>query len=156
MKITLWTDELQTMRQAYEDIKNGEEPWVALGNFTNDFFDEDEREARRALFVEPLDIELATTETHHQWAVFCAASIEYLCGKYDLSIPHWIHDPVYAPLAIAWYMVPTPQAAQISSVRERLEMETPEAFKRRNIFCGNRIYLNKREEAEKLRRLMSA
>jgi hypothetical protein len=48
-----------------------------------------------------------------------------------------------------------PQDAQIR-IRERLEAETPEAFTRRNIFCGDRVYLNKREEAEKLRRLMSA
>jgi hypothetical protein len=153
-----WDDvEVQTIRQAYIDICQGETPWVALGNFTNDFFDGDEPEERMALFVEPLNVELGTTEMLHQWAVFCAASVEYLCGKYDLPIPMWIDELAYAPLVQPWYHVPSmaPLDAQ-QRIRERLEVETPEAFRRRNIFCGNRVYLNKREEAEKLRRLMLA
>lgn len=93
----------------------------------------------------------------HQWAVFCAASIEYLCGKYDLSVPTWIADPAYAPLAQPWYHIPAMSPVlRHQIIREHLEAETPDVFKRQNIYCGNRIYLNKREEAEKLRRLMFA
>jgi hypothetical protein len=129
MDMQSWDEfDVQTMRQAFVDICQGETPWVALGNFTNDFFDEDEREARMALFVEPLDVELATTETHHQWAVFCAASVEYLCSKYDLSIPPWIHDPAYAPLSQPWYHVPAMASEEMQGrMRERLDVESQEA-----------------------------
>lgn len=103
-------------------------------------------------------VETSTSEENlHQWAVFCAASIEYLCGKYDLSVPTWIADPAYAPLAQPWYHIPAMSPVlRHQIIREHLEAETPDVFKRQNIYCGNRIYLNKREEAEKLRRLMFA
>jgi len=41
-------------------------------------------------------------------------------------------------------------------VQERLRMETPEPFTRRNIFCGDRIFANKYELVADIRERQTA
>jgi|SRR5581483_1574244 len=142
-----------TMRQAFQeicrDIQDGSEtnPWVPLGNFMNSWFAY-HKNRRELLIKDPLEIpEQATTE-QIKWAVFCAASVEYFCQKYDIPSPKWIDDPAYEHLAEPWYDAPH---AHLEQIRQRLREESPEPFKRRNIFVSQRIYANKYEIAEDLR-----
>jgi hypothetical protein len=141
---------LQTMQLSYRQICAGEgkTPWVPLGNFTNHFFYWPRR--RNELVQDPIEEPAEPTPEMHQWAVFCAASVDYLCQKYHVPLPEWVNAPAYAPLREPWFFAPA--AHHLPDVRKHYERETPEAFARRNIFCGNRVYLNKREEANKLRR----
>jgi hypothetical protein len=149
----MWTDQPQTIQQSYKDICEGENPWLPLGNFMNDFFS-NFADRRMDLVHDPIQGPEQPTVEQQQWAVFCAAAVEYLCEKYDLSAPAWIREPAYVSLAEPWFF--SPAASNKPRVRERLERETPEAFVRRNIYCGNRVFLDKREEAAKLERLLSA
>lgn len=148
--MSAWTDE-QSILAAFAEICKGETPWVALGNFSNDFFEDEER--REALIHDP--IFLPKDITHDQevycWAVFCAASIEYLCHKYHLPCPSWVDQ--YPPLEHAWFH----SHAETNPLRrERYLRTTPKEFVSRNIYCGDRIWQNKKEEAAKLRqRLLS-
>jgi hypothetical protein len=163
-----WTDTPTTMALAYQEICSGEDPWLSLGNFTNDFFAVNDRNQRAALLWDPI-VELPmipktpapgdkvehthlTTELH-RWAVFCAASGVYLCQTYGLATPDWVFSPQFERLPEPWFF--SPMAATKPRVRERLEQETPETFKSRNIYCGARIFLDKRAEAEKLRQHLS-
>ena len=78
--------ELQTIARSYKEICEGQRPWNPLGNFMNDFFGNfpDRREELlRDLIEEPED---ATYEMH-KWAIFCAASVEYHCERYNLQCP---------------------------------------------------------------------
>lgn len=136
-------DHLQTMALTYQEICQGEQPWVALGNFMNDWFDY-AKGLRTQLVANPLSLpELPDNETL-RWAVFCAASVEYLCERYSVPCPPWVHNPTYS-LPKPWFDSP---GAYKPQVRSRLIQQTPEPFTRRNIYCGNRMFANKYELAE--------
>ena len=138
---------LQTMQEAYKRIsEEHEDPWVALGDFSNDFFDQPER--RADLVCDPVQEPASSTGEQHRWAVFCAASVEYLCQKYGIACPDWTSNPAYALLPEPWFDTTSTKP----QVLERLRETTPDAFRRRNIYCGDRIYINKREAAAEFRR----
>ena len=142
---------LQTISISYREILTDEDPWIALGNFMNDFFG-NYPDRRAELVCEPLQVPTYVTPEEHRWAVFCAATVEYLCQKYELVCPVWVHDPAYS-LAEPWYYT---MAVNKPHVRARLERETPEPFTRRNIYCGNRMFVNKYELAAERLQLQSA
>ena len=140
--------EFYTMKISYANICLGETPWVALGNFMNNFFGY-ARGRRADLIAEAISMPLDATLEQQQWAVFCAASVEYLCKKYHLDCPPWVQNPSIVSLSEPWYHFPA--ALTNSAVRERLIRETPQEFACKNIYCGNRVYANKYEAAAELR-----
>jgi hypothetical protein len=146
----MWSD-LQTMQETYQEITHGERPWNALGDFINYFFCY-ALDRRAELVKDPIEEPAETTPELHQWAVFCTASVEYLCQKYDLPCPDWVKKPI-SKLVEPWFMG---LGAKKPHVQERLKQETPEPFTRRNIFCGNRIFANKYEAAANIRERQTA
>lgn len=134
---------IETMRWAYNAICSGEDPWTALGNFTNAWYGY-ARHLRADLVCEPLQPPAQQTEYTCRWAAFCAASVEFLCECYDIACPEWIYDPSYV-LTDPWWRMPQPQN---SSMRDSLMRKTPVPFARRNIFCSNRLFQNKYEAYE--------
>ena len=149
---TSFVDILQTMALTYQDICQGEDPWLPLGNFMNDFFGY-HTDLREELLNDPIQEPANTTPEQHRWATFCAASVEYLCQKYDVPCPQWVHDSAYEKLPEPWFHSPL---ADKPRVRERLLRESPEPFARRNIFCSSRIFANKYEISEDLSQRRSA
>ena len=140
------TDHLQTMAVTYQEICQGETPWVALGNFMNDWFDY-ARDKRIQLVADPISLPESLNTDIQRWAAFCAASVEWLSERYNIPCPTWVHNPAYI-LAEPWFDSP---GAHKPQVRKWLIEETPEPFTRRNIFCGNRMFANKYELAEQMR-----
>lgn len=134
---------IQTMTWAYEQICKGEDPWTALGNFTNAWFGY-AKHVRPNLVNEPLIRPEQETEYTHQWAAFCAASVEFLCDHYNVLCPDWVNDPYYF-LETPWWRTPR---AHDPSIREQLLQDAPAPFARRNIFCTNRLFQNKYEMGE--------
>lgn len=135
-------DKAQTIAEAFRDICRGQDPWVALGDFSHDFFGNYcEPDQRMELVREPIELPEQSTPEVRQWAAFCASSVEYLCQMHTLPIPEWVDAPQYT-LAEAFYTSPL---AYKPRVRERLEREAPEAFRKRNVFCSERMYANKYE-----------
>src|SRR6266852_1607266 len=141
-------DQLQSMTLTYQEICQGEEPWVALGNFLNDWFDY-AKDRRAELVADPIVLPLLPGSEQLRWASFCAASVEYLCEHYIVPCPSWVHHPAYC-LPDPWFDALNPQKPQ---VRERLLRRTPQPFVKRNIYCGDRMFANKWELAEQYRRL---
>ena len=144
-------DHLQTMALTYQEIVQGEEPWIALGNFMNDWFDY-AKDKRTQLVAEPLTLPEKISVDDYRWATFCTASVEWLCERYGVPCPSWIHSAPYR-LSERWFDSP---GAHKPEVRARLIQETPEPFSRRNIYCGNRMFANKYELAEQHRLRSSA
>lgn len=140
-------DHLQTMAVTYQEICQGETPWVALGNFMNDWFDY-AKDKRVQLVSDPVSLLESLNANTQRWAAFCAASVEWLSERYGIPCPTWVHNPAYI-LAEPWFDSP---GAHKPQVRKWLIKETPEPFTRRNIFCGNRMFANKYELAEQMRR----
>ncbi|GAC1393281.1 MAG: hypothetical protein NVS4B11_14630 [Ktedonobacteraceae bacterium] len=125
----------QTVAETFEQICKGEQLWVALGNFLNDwwYFSTDHR---RELIETP--IIPAPTPDLHYWAVFCAAMVEWLCEQDNVPCPTWTMKECY--------ILPKPWFYDVGwSRRTNLLATTPAAFKRRNMFVGNRMFLGKRD-----------
>src|SRR5689334_14158340 len=94
-------EQLQTMALTDSEICQGEPPWVALGNFMNDWFD-DAKDRREQLVIEPIVLPSQPDRELLRWAAFCAASVEWLCARYKVPCPSWVSDPVYT-LAEPWF-----------------------------------------------------
>jgi hypothetical protein len=131
-------DYYQTMKLSFEQICQGQYVWIPLGNFMHEWYAERFSERER-LIVDPI-AEVYPRE-YEQWAAFCAASVRWFCATYEITCPSWVDKPQYV-LAEPWYM-DYPRKYW----RERRK-ETAEEFRRHNIFCGNRVYINKYERDE--------
>ncbi len=136
---------IQTMAWAYQQICAGEDPWTALGNFRNAWYDY-ARHIRAALVSEPLGKPEPDTEHTRHWAAFCAASVEFLCDRYEVPCPDWVYEPCYT-LSTPWYGDNIINLADTVVLQHRIKA-TPPPFARRNVFCGNRLFQNKYEMYE--------
>ncbi|GCE48316.1 hypothetical protein EI42_05218 [Thermosporothrix hazakensis] len=124
----------QTMKRAFAEICQGVDPWIALGNFMNEWFVYSVDD-RSQLVSELIHLPEQATPSQLQWAAFCAASVEYLCQKYNVPCPAW-PQTLNFKLPIPWYY-----PAKTQYLIER----TPEPFRRRNIYCGDKMFNNKTE-----------
>ncbi len=123
-------------------------PWVIF--FLNYWFGY-ATDRRAELVREPIQEPPEVTSDLQRWAAFWAASVEYLCGSYSTPCPTWVFHPMYT-LSDPWF---TGLGAHKPQIQARLIQETPPPFARRNIFCGNRMFANKYELAERVRGLTS-
>ena len=133
------------MAWAYQQICAGEDPWTALGNFTNAWYDY-AKDIRAALVSEPLVKQEQDTEYNRHWGAFCAASVEFLCDRYGVLCPEWVQEPDYM-LSTPWYGDNIVNLADTVVLEHRIKT-SPTPFARRNVFCGNRLYQNKYEMHE--------
>ena len=133
----------ETMRWAYQQICAGKDPWTGLGSFKHTWYGY-AKNIRADLVREPLELPEQETKYTRQWAAFCAASVEFLCERYNVACPEWVYDPHYT-LEIPWWHS---QRADDPTIQEDLLKTTPAPFARRNVFCGNRLFQNKYEMYE--------
>ena len=130
----------QTFARSFADIRAGEDPWIALGKMMHQFFGA-YKMFRAELVRDPLEMPNQVSTDLFQWAVFCAASVEYLCHTYHLECPAWAMEERYQ-LAEPWYYH---LAADLDEVQHELRETTPEEFARRNVYIGANPYRNKYE-----------
>jgi len=142
------TWKVQTIALAYRDICQGQMPWVALGNFMNEWFDYS-LDSRESLIIDELPIPEQETQETLQWAAFCAAAVEYLCEQYQVSCPAWVDHPKYV-LPEKWLAVEHPELLSTRGRDHRITT-TPATFAKRNIYCGDRVFANKYEFAKAFR-----
>lgn len=119
-------------RESFGRILQGEYPWVAFGDFLDDWRRSDS-EDRLDLVVQPLENPSTSDEQH--WAALFAAAIEQLCASEGLPAPAWVTEPRYY-LPEPWY--PT---ARKEKLRQIMEETTPEIFKRHKVFAGDRVLM---------------
>lgn len=131
--IRLWT-----VRVAYNSILAGRDPWYGLSKFSHHWFGA-YRDYRVELVREAIEIPENPTAEQWRWAVWCAASAEFLCCRAGLEVPPWAMDERFH-LVDPWYADDV-----LPEEEEELREETPEAFFRRGIFCEANPYRNKYE-----------
>jgi hypothetical protein len=119
-----------SIAETFTRICEGQTPWVALGDFLNDwwFFATDQRQA-----LTEVPLPSSPTPELHRWAAFCAATVEWLCTQDELPIPGWVDQEQFI-LKDPWYLY------ENWAWRPRLIATTPAAFKMRNIYGGGRMF----------------
>lgn len=122
-----------TIAETFELICSNENPWIAIGNFLNDwwYYASD----YRANLIErglPLHCDRKT----QRWAAFCAAMVEALCLHCNVPCPEWAYEKRFI-LSQPWFYY------QDSGSRARLLATAPTAFKKRNVYVTNRVLSGK-------------
>ena len=118
----------QTAAATVRLIVDGVDPWLALGQFLDDWHRTAPAERSRLVGEPPPD---ASPESL-RWAALLAAATYWLCAQERLPIPPWTSRPEYR-LPEPWFLYPgwRLRAWQLA--------ETPVPFRMRNIFGGDRI-----------------
>ncbi len=119
-----------SIAEGFQRIKQGENPWVALGDFLDDWR-RSQQEDRLSLVVQPLEDVTTPDELH--WAALFAAAVEQLCLLDHIPSPLWPGTSDYY-LAEPWY-----PEARTENLRRFLAETTPEVFKKHNVFGGDGI-----------------
>lgn len=118
----------QTAAETIRLIKEGQDPWIAFGQFLDDWR-RAEPARRPQLTGDPPD---HVVEEHLRWAALLAAAVEYLCVHDGLPLPAWTNRVEYH-LPEPWFLYPGWR------LRAWQLMDTPTPFRARNIFGGDRI-----------------
>jgi hypothetical protein len=117
----------QTAAATLRLIVQGTDPWLAIGQFLDDWRRTDS-ERRLDLAAEGL----VPDPDDRRWAALLAAAVEWLCVQDDISPPSWVSSPEWR-LPEPWFLYPGLR------LRAWQLVETPVAFRCRNIFGGDRI-----------------
>lgn len=121
-----------TVTDMFERIRAGSDPWIVIGDFLDDWRSA-LPEQRPALVSTPISD--VNTDLHlHRWAAFCAAMVEQLCLEAGLAVPQWVFRPAYV-LSEPWYLY----RGRRPEWRAWQEAASPEPFKKRHIYGGDRI-----------------
>lgn len=121
-----------TVTETFERISAGSDPWLVIGNFLDDWRSVPP-EQRPALVATP--ISAVSSDPHLlRWAAFCAAMVEQLCLEAGLAVPEWVFRPAYV-LSEPWYLY----RGRRPEWRAWQEAASPEPFKKRHIYGGDRI-----------------
>ncbi|HZR00799.1 MAG TPA: hypothetical protein VFC93_18510 [Chloroflexota bacterium] len=118
----------QAAAETLDLIRRGGDPWLAIGQFVDDWH-------RTPLAKRPTLVAAAPGPAEGddvRWAAFLAAAVEWLCAQDGLDYPEWTADPSYR-LREPWFLYPGWR------LRAWQLVETPAPFKARNVFGGNRI-----------------
>lgn len=122
----------QTARQTMTRIIDGIAPWVAIGDFLDDW-NRGDHSARERLIREPL----TTTDSEEflRWAALIAAAVDWLAWNAEperITPAAWVNNEVFI-LPRPWFLYPGWR------LRMHQLVDTPAPFKRRNIYGGDRI-----------------
>ena len=121
----------QSARETFRRVLAGTAPWVAIGDFLDDWRRSD-APARQRMVEQPLDVPGDVQQL--RWAAFIAAAVDQLAWEARPRIrpPAWAIDTRYV-LPEPWFLLPGWR------LRMHQLVDTPAAFKRRNIYGGDRI-----------------
>jgi hypothetical protein len=116
-----------TLKEVAELVAKGEPFDVCLANFLDDFYDAPTAEA---LMQMPPLLEPQIGKKGKVQDAYLAAVAEELARKYEFAAPKWINDESRR-LHQPWF------ASSLASLRAVLILESPAAFRARNLFVSD-------------------
>ena len=118
----------QTAAATLGFIVDGVDPWLAFGQFLDDWRRVNPAERPQLADEDPPVV----SDQHVRWAALLAAAVESLAVQDGMTPPAWTSRPKYR-LPEPWFLYPGWR------LRAWQLVETPVAFRSRNIFGGDRI-----------------
>lgn len=121
----------QTAYDTLARVLGGTDPWVAIGDPIDDWHRADEA-GRNRMVAQALGP--VQSDDHSRWAAFVAATVDQLAWESTsrIDLPAWVRDKAYV-LPEPWFLLPG------WKLRMHQLVDTPVAFKLRNIYGGDRI-----------------
>ncbi len=116
----------RTLAEVAELVMRGESFDLCLGNFLDGFL---AGPSEAALAPEPARLAEKVPERGHIQDAYLAATAEWLAWKFNLHAPRWAFDESRS-LHRPWF------ASQLESLRAVLLIESPAAFRSRNLFVS--------------------
>ncbi len=118
----------QTASDTLRLIAAGEDPWLAFGQFLDDWRRSEPAQRPCLVTDSPPDV----SQAYLRWAALLAAAVDSLCAEDHVPSQPWTRKPEYF-LPEPWFLYPgwRLRACQLA--------ETPVPFRMRNIFGGDRI-----------------
>ena len=122
---------LSTASQSFGRIRRGEDPWIAIGDFLDDWH-RAEPDQRARIVMEPI----ATSEDDpdRRWAALITAAIDWLCWTTEprLHGPAWLADPIYV-LPTPWFVV------EGAALHTWQLIQSPTPFRMRRIYTDSNV-----------------
>lgn len=135
-----------TVADTYSLIRSGQAPWIAIGDFLDDFYS-GSPEDRHLMVADPIADPVADPANPaapvnqdppgmdppemQRWAAFLAAAVDWLCWKHGMEAPEWVYEDRFR-LEDPWFLY------EGWRLRAWQLVATPVPFRMRNIFCGDR------------------
>ena len=122
---------LSTASQSFERVRRREDPWVAFGDFLDDWGRAEPDQ--RALLV-ALPIVITEDAPERRWAALYVAAIDWLCWTSTprVDAPRWLADSVYV-LPSPWFVV------EGNALHSWQLVESPAPFRMRRIFTDGSV-----------------
>ncbi|MCL2298051.1 MAG: hypothetical protein FWC38_05180 [Proteobacteria bacterium] len=114
-----------TIAKAMEEINNGADFYIALGDFLDDFYRQP-NEARKAMLADAPD-EYPNVGKEH--AALFAATAHKLANDYELPVPAWVMDKKYRMAEKPYF-----DCNAKGNLRLLFMYKSPTEFKFRNLF----------------------
>lgn len=117
---------LSTVSQSFDRVRHGEDPWIAFGDFLDDWR-RAEPDQRVLLVAEP--VQTAERDPQRRWAALFAAAVDWLCWTAEprVETPDWLADEIYV-LPTPWFVV------EGTALRTWQLIESPTPFRMRRIY----------------------
>jgi len=120
---------LGTVNQAFDRVRRREDPWIALGDFLDDWR-RAERDQRQGMTSEPISIQ--PDDPDRRWASLFAAVVDWLCWQNGLDAPAWVSATAFN-LPEPWFVT------EGEAMRSWQLVESPVPFRMRGIFTDASI-----------------
>lgn len=127
----------QTAAETFDRIRACTTPWVAMGDFLDDWRRLPVAE-RPPLVAAPL-ADAGEDRERQRWAAFIAATVEWLCWNAKLPFPGWTNKPEYR-LPEPWFLYPVSRlaAARLAARHHPRAVQNAQHLRRRP-HAGSRV-----------------
>lgn len=124
---------LTTLAAAFDLVTRGADPWLALGDFLDDWR-RAEIDQRQELIRTPLVVGEDAGDDLRRWSALFAAVADWLCWRNSprLSRPSWLDQAVFR-LDKPWFVMPG------QKMRLWQLVHSPTPFRLRNIFTDESV-----------------
>ncbi|BAS28134.1 type 1 periplasmic-binding domain-containing protein [Limnochorda pilosa] len=113
-----------TIRRIADRIRTGEEPWISIREFLDDFYASDDERRASLIAARPEYV------GDQRFDAYLAALAEHLAMHYNLPVPPWVHE---SQRFLERFWFPT----SIRSLHATCLVESPASFRRRGIFVDH-------------------